>query len=108
MKYIVVFITAASKKEAGRITKSLLDAKLVACVNAVPGVASSYWWKGRIEKAKEYLLIIKTERALFKELVKRVKKEHSYTVPEIIAVPIEAGNADYLKWIHNSLERRKG
>jgi len=104
MKHIVIFITAAGRKEAAVIADNLLKARLVACVNTVPKITSRYWWKGKIERAAECLLIAKTEKRLFKAVEKKVKSIHSYTVPEIIAVPIEAGNPDYLKWISESVK----
>ena len=102
-KYIVVFVTVKSKKEAKKITNMLLKNKLAACVNAVPGIASAYWWKGKIERAKELLLIIKTKKALFKKLTLEVKKVHSYEVPEIISLPLNGGESKYLKWIDQSV-----
>ncbi len=102
-KYIVVFVTVKSKKEAKKITDILLKNKLAACVNAVPGLASAYWWKGKIERAKELLLIIKTKKALFEKLTLEVKKVHSYEVPEIISLPLTGGNSKYLKWIEQSV-----
>ena len=102
-KYIVVFVTVKSKKEAEKITAVLLRKRLAACVNAVPGIASAYWWKGKIERAKELLLIIKTKKALFKKLTLEVKKVHSYEVPEIISLPLTGGESKYLKWIDQSV-----
>lgn len=103
MKYIVVFITASSKKEARKIACVLLSKKLAACVNVIKGVDSRFFWKGSIDSAKEFLLIAKTRISKFSELKKQVKKNHSYEIPEIIAVPIIAANKDYLKWIEDSV-----
>ncbi len=97
--YIVVFITAPSKKEAEKIAGGLVDKKLAACVNIVPGLKSIYTWKGKKEKSSEVLLIIKTKRILFKKLTQQVKLLHSYSVAEIISLPIIDGNKDYLNWI---------
>ena len=102
MKYSIVFVTVSSKDEALKITDTLVKEKLAACVNIVGGVQSVYWWKGAIEQAAEYLLIIKTKRALVPSLVKRIQHLHSYSVPEIIAMDIAAGNPDYLRWIDES------
>ena len=104
MKYLVIFITAPGRKEAAVIADNLLKSKLVACVNTIPKITSRYRWKEKIEKAEECLLIAKTERRLFKAVEKSVKSIHSYSVPEIIAVPIEAGNPDYLTWISESVK----
>ena len=97
--YIVVFVTASGKKEAKKISQALLKSRLCACVNIIDGVESFFWWQGKIDQAKETLLVIKTKRELFNQLKKKVKSAHSYAVPEIIALPIIAGNKKYLEWI---------
>jgi periplasmic divalent cation tolerance protein len=103
-KSLVVFVTASSRKEADKIAQALVAEKLAACVTIVPEVFSRYRWKGHVENSEELLLIIKTFSRLYKALEKRVKALHSYSVPEILAVPVMAGNADYLKWMKDSLE----
>ena len=100
--FIVVFVTVKDRTEAKKLTKALLGKKLAACVNIIPKVESAYWWKGKIEKADELLLIIKTRKSLLNKLIIEVKKNHSYTVPEIISLPITGGNKDYLNWIGES------
>ena len=100
--YIVVFITAGSKEEAQKIARGLLEEKLAACVNILPGLESHFWWQGKIDSAKEALLVIKTKKELFNKLAKKVKSLHSYSVPEIIALPIVTGNTEYLNWINDS------
>jgi len=100
--YIVVFITAGSKEEAQKIARGLLEEKLAACVNIIDGVESHFWWQGKIDSAKEALLVIKTKKELFNKLAKKVKSLHSYSVPEIIALPIVTGNTEYLNWINDS------
>jgi periplasmic divalent cation tolerance protein len=97
--YIVVLITAADIEEAGRISGALLEKRLAACVNTVPGVSSSFWWQGKPETASECLLIVKTKASSLPEIVESVKKTHSYEVPEVIALPIIGGNPDYLEWL---------
>ena len=97
--YIIIFITASSKKEAERIADSLVDKKLAACVNIVPNIKSIYTWRGKREKASEVLLIAKSKREKFKKIIKQVKSLHSYEVPEIICVPITGGSKSYLDWI---------
>ncbi|GAB6065387.1 divalent-cation tolerance protein CutA [Aquifex pyrophilus] len=101
--YYVVFITAPVDK-GEEIANYIVENKLGACVNVVPEVSSVYWWKGNIEKDKEALLVVKTSAEKFGELVSKVKEVHPYTVPEIIALPIVAGNPDYLNWIDESLK----
>ncbi|MCM8765358.1 MAG: divalent-cation tolerance protein CutA [Candidatus Omnitrophica bacterium] len=102
--YFVVYITTADQREAEEIAQILLEKKLAACVNIIPGITSLYRWQGKIEKSKELLLVVKTRKDLFERLVKEVKKHHSYTVPEIIATEIEKGDQTYLKWLEGSVK----
>ena len=99
IEHIVIFITASSDDEAQRITKLLLEQRKVACINIVSGVDSRFWWKGKIDSARESLLVIKTRASVFQKVMELVKTIHSYEVPEIIALPIIEGNDAYLKWI---------
>lgn len=103
-RYRVVLMTASSEKEARKIGMKLLKEKLAACVNVVPKISSSYWWKGEIESASESLLIIKTTAARTAKLIRQVKEVHSYSVPEVIALPILEGNPEYLRWISQSVK----
>jgi periplasmic divalent cation tolerance protein len=96
---IVVFITVDSQENAQKIANKLLTERKAACVNIIPKVESQYWWQGKLESADELLLIVKTRAALLDELIKLVKENHLYSIPEIIALPIIGGNEDYLKWI---------
>jgi periplasmic divalent cation tolerance protein len=102
--HIVVFITVDSQQTAQKIADKLLTEHKVACVNVIPRVSSQYWWQGKIEHADELMLIVKTRADLLDELVALVKSIHPYTVPEIIALPVIGGNADYLQWIENETE----
>lgn len=102
MRDVVIFITAGSRAEARKIARCLVDKKLAACVNIVPGIESVYTWKGKTEAARETLLIAKSKRKLFAKIEKAVKGLHSYECPEIIALPIISGSKDYLKWIEGS------
>ena len=97
----VVFITTPPGKTAKTISNKILNARLAACVNTLSTVESRYWWKGKLESANESLLIVKTTRRNIIKLVALVRKIHPYSVPEIIAVPIVAGNAPYLKWLQS-------
>ena len=97
--YAVVLVTVSSMDEAEKITGILLENRKAACVNILPRLQSHYWWHDKIENAGELLLIVKTRISLVPEVIKMVKATHSYTVPEIIAVPIIEGNKDYLEWI---------
>ena len=102
MAFCVVLITAPAA-EAGPLARHLVEEKLAACVNRVPGVQSVYWWQGKVQEAAEELLIAKTDKLKVKALIKAVKSRHSYSVPEVIALRIKEGNRDYLRWIASSL-----
>jgi len=96
---IVVLITTSSEEEAHKIAELLVNKKKAACVNIVPRVDSLFWWKDKLDSARESLLLVKTKASLFPDIVKLVKRTHSYEVPEIIALPIIDGSEDYLKWL---------
>lgn len=97
--YIVVLITAKDPEEAQKIAKALIKRRQAACVNIIPGVSSHFWWKDKLDNADESLLIVKTMESLLPEVIKSIKKIHSYSIPEIIAIPIIGGSRDYLEWI---------
>jgi periplasmic divalent cation tolerance protein len=102
--YIVVYVTAP-EDEAVDLAKTLVEERLVACVNIVPGLRSIYWWRGEIEDEAEVLCIMKTRGNLFEPLRDRVRELHSYEVEEIIALPIMAGNLPYLDWIKENTQQ---
>jgi periplasmic divalent cation tolerance protein len=104
MSEIVVFITAPGEDEAAKIARALVEARLAGCVNILKSIRSIYTWEGKIEDEQEVLMIAKTHQALFASLEKKVKELHSYTVPEIIAVPIIRGSADYLAWLKDVID----
>ena len=93
------YVTCASVEEALRIGRELVEARLAACANVLPGLTSVYHWQGRIESGSEVGLILKTRAELVEPLIARVRALHSYTVPCIVALPIAAGNPDYLAWL---------
>ncbi|MDD2752523.1 MAG: divalent-cation tolerance protein CutA [Candidatus Omnitrophica bacterium] len=101
--YVVIFITCANKKEADFIAKALVQKRLVACVNIIEKINSFFWWQGKIDSAKEVLLMAKSKKSYFQRIARLVKTKHSYEVPEIIALPIIAGYKPYLGWIDDSL-----
>ena len=103
MKHVVIFVTSANKKEAKKIAKALIKKRLAACVNLVDKIESLFWWKGRVDSAKEILLVIKSTQSKVAEIIKRVKLIHSYEVPEIIVLPIKSGYKPYLDWIDDSV-----
>ncbi|MGB9854521.1 MAG: divalent-cation tolerance protein CutA [Candidatus Bathyarchaeales archaeon] len=100
---IVVLVTTTSSEEAEKIVKHLLEEKLIACANIIGPAHSLFWWQGKIDEAKEYLILMKTRKDLFEKLCERVKALHSYEVPEIIALPIIGGFKAYLEWLESCL-----
>lgn len=102
--FIVIFITAKDTAQARTVARKLLDDKLAACVNIVSGVQSLFWWEGKVDEAAEVLLVVKSRKKLFAKLQRAVRAAHSYQVPEIIALPIVAGNKEYLNWIKQTTE----
>ena len=98
-EFLLVLVTTPTMEEGERIAHILLQAKKAACINIVPGVHSRFWWQGKIDSADEALLVVKTRAPLLDELIRLVKENHSYQVPEVIALPILAGNEDYLRWL---------
>jgi periplasmic divalent cation tolerance protein len=105
---IVVFSTCANAEDAEKLARLLVDQRLAACVNVVPGVRSYYRWKGAVETDDECLLIVKSSRDLFAALTAALEKAHSYEVPEAIAVPIVEGAANYLNWFGANLRSGDG
>ncbi len=103
MEYIVVLITAPDEEGAAGIARALVEERLAGCVNILKGVRSIYRWEGRIEDEPEALMVVKTKRALFGELQKRVKELHPYSVPEIVALSIVEGSEGYLGWLDGEL-----
>ena len=102
---IVILITVSSPDEGEKIARTLVAEHLVACVNCVPGVRSFFFWDGKAQEAAEVLLVCKSTMALMERVIERVKSLHSYTVPEIIALPIVAGLPSYLAWVNDSTKR---
>uniref|UniRef100_Q01ST5 CutA1 divalent ion tolerance protein n=1 Tax=Solibacter usitatus (strain Ellin6076) TaxID=234267 RepID=Q01ST5_SOLUE len=100
---IVVLSTCASEAEAEKLARALVSGELAACVNVVPQIRSFYRWKGALETANEFLLLIKTSRSLFDALKIELEKLHPYEVPEVIALPIVAGSENYLNWLGHNL-----
>jgi periplasmic divalent cation tolerance protein len=101
---LVVMITAGGAEEGERVARALLEARLAACVNLLPGIASLYWWEGKIERDEEVLLLVKTRRDLMPRLLEAVRAVHSYDVFETVALPIVAGSPDYLRWVREETE----
>ncbi len=98
-EHIVVLITASNEDEAAKIAGELVGGRLAACVNIIRNIRSIYRWQGKMEDEGEVLMVAKTRGDLFENLQKKVKELHSYSVPEIIALPVICGSEDYLKWL---------
>jgi periplasmic divalent cation tolerance protein len=96
---VVVLVTCPTADRAAEIARALVEERLAACGNVVPGLRSIYRWEGKIQEDAEALLVLKTTRERFEALRDRVLALHPYEVPEVIALPIEAGSAAYLAWI---------
>ena len=99
---IVVFVTCGSEEEAVKIAHSLVEERVAACTSILSSVRSIYRWEEKIWDEKEWILIIKTQKKRFEELEKKVKSLHSYSVPEIIGLPIVEGASSYLKWLEEN------
>lgn len=97
--YIIVLVTAENRDQAEKISQELLAEKLIACANIISPVFSCFLWQGKVKKAEECLVIMKTKRSLFGEISLCVKSMHSYEVPEVIALPIIDGSENYLSWM---------
>ncbi|KAG2327858.1 hypothetical protein Bca52824_010586 [Brassica carinata] len=99
---IVVYVTVPNREAGKKLANSIVQEKLAACVNIVPGVESVYEWEGKVQSDSEELLIIKTRQSLLESLTEHVKANHEYDVPEVIAFPITGGSDKYLEWLKNS------
>ena len=98
-QFCLVLVTCKSEPEARRIGQALVKQKLAACVNIMPKVNSLFFWNKKLSREREALLLIKTRKKLFSALSEAIKKLHSYKLPEIIALPILAGDRKYLNWL---------
>jgi periplasmic divalent cation tolerance protein len=96
---IVIFSACAALEEAHKLARKLVETRLAACVNVLPGMRSFYRWKGVVEEADECMLVIKSSRDLFDRLRHELEKAHTYEVPEVVAVAIVAGAPNYLAWL---------
>jgi periplasmic divalent cation tolerance protein len=97
--FIVVLVTASSPGEGGSIAATLVERRLCACVNMIPGIRSTYWWEGEVRHDDEVLLLCKAREEDFDRIERVVKETHSYDVPEIIALPVSGGSRKYLDWL---------
>ena len=95
----MAFVTVPSGEAAQRLARGILEKSLAACVNIIPGVESLFWWKGKIDRAEEWILMCKTRFDLAGAFTEYVRENHEYEVPEVIVLPITEGNPDYFRWI---------
>jgi periplasmic divalent cation tolerance protein len=99
----VVLTTSGSPDEARKLAHALVERRLAACVNIIPRISSVYRWQGKVEEAEEFLLLIKTTESAFELVHQTIRELHSYELPECVALPVEDGSLEYLKWIEDSV-----
>jgi periplasmic divalent cation tolerance protein len=104
MSHSVIISTASTRDEAQQIARSLVEKKVAACVNVVGPIDSIYRWKGEVETAQEFLLLIKTEADRFESVRNAIEALHTYETPELIQIAIENGSPEYLNWISESVK----
>ena len=104
MSALIIFVTVPNRRAANRLARALVKERLAACVSLVPKVESYYRWKGKMERSSELLLLIKTTSRRYPTLQKRIRTLHSYTVPEILALPVVRGNPEYLAWLEAAVQ----
>jgi periplasmic divalent cation tolerance protein len=99
MQALFVYVTCKDRAEALEVGWAVVEARLAACANVIDGMESMYWWEGKLETAKEAILILKSQDVLLEALTAKVKEHHSYTVPCVVGLPILGGNKDYIDWV---------
>ncbi|CAE6757069.1 MAG: divalent-cation tolerance protein CutA [Nitrospira sp.] len=102
---IIVLVTTSTQEEAEKIGRMLIEAKLAACTNIVSGIRSIFRWDNNISVENECLMLIKTTQKRFAELESAVRQQHSYSVPEIVALPVVAGSESYLNWVRGETDK---
>jgi periplasmic divalent cation tolerance protein len=101
--YIQVFTTVDSEELAQRIARALVERRLAACAQVIGPIQSTYWWEGALETAEEWLCLLKSREDRYQQLSTAIHELHPYDVPEILAVPVSGGSADYLAWLNAAL-----
>ncbi len=101
-KNVRVVLCTCPPADANRIAKTVLEERLVACVNVVAGVKSLYWWKDKVQEDTESLLVLKTPASCFESLERRLQEIHPYEVPEVLSLPVDAGANSYISWVGSS------
>src|SRR5580765_8015852 len=104
-QFVMIYTTYPSLVEAERIGKAVLERRLAACVNILPGMISHYWWQGAIERGEEVVMIVKTRASLAEGVRAAVKEMHSYTTPAILVLPVEGGEPGYIDWLMRETEQ---
>lgn len=104
-EYVQIVTAAESEEAAEKITNSLLEKRLAACVQIVGPITSTYWWRGKIETAEEWLCLIKSKTGLYEEVERTINELHTYETPEILALPVVTGSRAYLDWLRETLQR---
>jgi periplasmic divalent cation tolerance protein len=104
---VFVYTTYPSLAEAEQAGRAIVERRLAACVNILPGMISHYWWQGTLERGEEVVMIIKTRAALAEDVRAAVKEAHSYTAPAILVIPLESVDSTYLAWIMAETEKTK-
>lgn len=107
-RFSLALVTVPDLRTGRRLAKVLLEARLAACVNIIPGLESHYWWQGKLEKSRECQLLIKTTRRLLATLEQAVLANHPYDTPEFLVLPLAAGNERYLAWVEASTSAQPG
>jgi periplasmic divalent cation tolerance protein len=102
---VVIFVTAPDEKVAESIARTLVQERLVACANIVPGLRSHYWWDGEVQEASELLMLLKARKSDVQAVAKRVQELHPYEVPEVVALDILGGLPAYVEWIRAETDR---
>jgi periplasmic divalent cation tolerance protein len=102
--HAIVLCTAGSEAEAATIARELVERRLAACVNVLPGVSSTYRWKDRVQTDAEFLLVVKTRRDRFEDVRAAIRELHSYEVPEVVMLDIAAGDSTYLAWLDDGVD----
>jgi periplasmic divalent cation tolerance protein len=100
---VVILSTCPDQPSARRLAELLVTGRLAACVNIVPGIESIFWWDNKLDKSHELLLIVKTTRVQLAAVVRTIRREHPYDVPEVIALPVTGGSPPYLRWLAESV-----
>jgi len=103
--HLQVVTTTEHKEDAAKIAHALVGKRLAACAQLVGPIVSTYWWKGAIETAEEWLCYMKTHKSLYDELEEAIRAIHPYETPEIVAVPIVCGSNDYLEWLNGEVKK---